>query len=226
MNLKVDLNLDWGELEEADSSVLDYVSSVSVCCGAHAGSLSLSVRSIREARARGAAVGLHPGYPDRSSFGRRQPVESSFAWESICSQVCRLFDLAQPDYLKLHGAAYHDTAQDQKFFDQMVKLLMQTRLPLLGLKGTNHEAAAAAARVPFFTEGFADRRMDSQGKLVPRSAANALVTDPDEAASQAVLLAASVDSICLHSDGANALHQAAAIRARLETKGIRIEAFG
>ena len=54
--------------------------------------------------------------------------------------------------------------------------------------------------------------MRPDGSLVPRSEPDALITDPDEAAAQALALAPSVDTICIHSDTPNAPAIARAVR--------------
>jgi UPF0271 protein len=75
--------------------------------------------------------------------------------------------------------------------------------------------AAAAHRVRHASEGFADRRLRPDGGLVPRSEPNALLTDPAEAAAQARLLAARVDTICCHADTPGALAIAGAVHQAL-----------
>ena len=66
-------------------------------------------------------------------------------------------------------------------------------------------------------EGFADRGMRADGSLVPRGEPGALIDDPARAAEQARALVASgtVDTICVHGDGKNALAVARAVRAAM-----------
>jgi UPF0271 protein len=51
-------------------------------------------------------------------------------------------------------------------------------------------------------EGFADRRYEPDGSLRSRKFPDALITDPEEAAAQALRLARSggVETICVHGD--------------------------
>src|SRR5204862_3459175 len=62
----IDLNADLGEGCPNDRVLLEIVTSASVCCGAHAGCPEVIHQTLCDARARGAVIGAHPGYPDRA----------------------------------------------------------------------------------------------------------------------------------------------------------------
>ena len=68
-----------------------------------------------------------------------------------------------------------------------------------------------------------DRGYREDGTLVPRTEAGALITDPAAAAEQAVRLAPSVDSLCVHSDSPSAVALARAARTALEAAGYEID---
>jgi UPF0271 protein len=63
-------------------------------------------------------------------------------------------------------------------------------------------------------EGFADRRYEADGTLRSRKFPDALITDPEEAAAQAVRLAraGAVETICVHGDTPDAANILAACR--------------
>jgi UPF0271 protein len=96
--------------------------------------------------------------------------------------------------------------------------------------------AGREAGLPVAEEAFADRRYRSDGTLVPRGRPGALITDPDEAAEQAVQLARDgvvvaddstrvsvrADTICLHGDTPGAAEIARRIHERFRSAGIRI----
>ena len=68
----MDLNCDLGESFGAwtmgdDVAVLPHVTSVNVACGFHAGDPGVMRRTIAAALRAGAAIGAHPGLPDRKS---------------------------------------------------------------------------------------------------------------------------------------------------------------
>ena len=105
--------------------------------------------------------------------------------------------------------------------------LADGRLPLMALPGSRLEAACAAAGVPFVPEGFADRRYQSDGSLVPRSQPNAFVEDPEEAVRQAewLIRERGVKTLCVHGDNPQAVAFVRELRAALTRKGISIRAF-
>ena len=72
----IDLNCDLGEdaAEQGtrrEMAVLEFVSSINVACGLHAGDAHAMRRIMQAASARGIAVGAHPSLDDRSHFGCR-----------------------------------------------------------------------------------------------------------------------------------------------------------
>ena len=75
--IEVDLNSDLGESFGAwtmgdDAAMLDVVTSANVACGFHAGDPDTMLKTVENAKARGVAIGAHPGFHDLQGFGRRQ----------------------------------------------------------------------------------------------------------------------------------------------------------
>jgi UPF0271 protein len=83
------------------------------------------------------------------------------------------------------------------------------------------ELGAGELRHPI-AEGFIDRAYGADGTLVSRGHPGALITDRQEAAGQAVALAGSVDSLCVHSDSPSALELVKAARGALEAAGYEV----
>src|SRR6201988_4158624 len=89
----IDLNCDMGELPEAiadgtQESLMPSLTSVNIACGGHAGDEETMKATIEQALRWKLAVGAHPGYPDRSNFGRLEldlPAEtiSDFVFEQV-----------------------------------------------------------------------------------------------------------------------------------------------
>jgi UPF0271 protein len=73
-------------------------------------------------------------------------------------------------------------------------------------------------------EGFVDRGYRDDGTLVPRGEAGALL-DHDAAVAQALRLATSVDSLCVHGDSAGAVELARAVRSALQEAGVALAPF-
>ena len=69
-------------------------------------------------------------------------------------------------------------------------------------------------------EAFADRRYEPDGSLRPRQFADALITDPAEAAAQAVRLAREgrAETICVHGDTPGAVDILKAVRDALQSQ--------
>ncbi len=112
MSRRIDLNVDVGEGFAFDRDLLDLATSANVCAGGHAGSEALTMDTVELCRSRNVRVGVHPGYPDRATMGRRSMrVEEHHEFlGSVFHQVKRFVGLARPSYLKPHGAFYNDTA--------------------------------------------------------------------------------------------------------------------
>ena len=71
------MNCDFGESYGAysfgqDENCSPYVSSVNIACGFHAGDPHTMREAVERAVRAGAAIGAHPGLPDRMGFGRRE----------------------------------------------------------------------------------------------------------------------------------------------------------
>ncbi|RYZ31996.1 MAG: LamB/YcsF family protein, partial [Propionibacteriaceae bacterium] len=122
-----------------------------------------------------------------------------------------------------HGALYNRVVDDR---DQAAAVLAGAGdLPVLGLPGGVFLALAEAEGRAVFTEGFPDRGYTRDGRLVPRDQPGALVADGADIARNAVRLADTVRSVCVHGDSPAAVAHAAGVRTALEAAGWRLEAF-
>src|ERR1017187_10200259 len=68
----IDINCDMGELEDAahEAALMEHITSANIACGGHAGDEASMERTVRLALERHVRIGAHPGYPDRTNFGR------------------------------------------------------------------------------------------------------------------------------------------------------------
>lgn len=232
----IELNADIGEGCD-DGALMPYLSRVSIACGGHTGDAASMTAALRLAAEHGAKIGAHPSYPDRNGFGRRvlaASVEDIAAWvaqqtEALAARAAQLgLRLA---HVKPHGALYNVAAQDRSVAQAIVQAVaaFDPGLALVGLAGSQLVAAGRAAGLIVLNEAFADRRYQSNGRLVSRETEGALVTDPDAAAQQARALALGMpvtaldgtslriraETLCLHSDTPHALNIARAVHAAL-----------
>jgi UPF0271 protein len=241
--VSVDLNADVGEGMD-DAELLPYVTSANVACGMHAGDPVTMDQTVELALSRGVRVGAHPGYPDRENFGRVAIEMAADEIENlVVYQVSALEGFVRSrgsrlTHVKPHGALYHSGAE----FPDVARAIAEgvrrvgTELLLVGASGSMLVGAGREAGLPVAEEAFADRRYRSDGTLVPRGRPGALITDPDEAAEQAVQLARDgvvvaddstrvsvrADTICLHGDTPGAAEIARRIHERFRSAGIRI----
>jgi UPF0271 protein len=217
----VDLNADLGEEVTDDDALLAVVTSANVACGYHAGSPAIMRAVCATAAARGVSVGAQVSYADRENFGRVElDVEPDLLREQVADQVGLLSTIASAEgvevrYLKPHGALYHRTRDDAA--QAAAVLAGSGRLPVLGMPGALLDLAADAGRETIL-EGFPDRAYDGD-RLRPRDRPGAVLTDEAAIVAQALGLAGSVRSLCLHGDTPGAVAHARAVRAALEGAG-------
>lgn len=242
----IDLNCDLGEDPGAvsrDEALMEVVTSVNIACGGHAGDDASMKRFVRAAQTRGVAVGAHPSYPDRAGFGRvplrMKPEEiEAMAFEQVRAlvRVAVAFG-GRVVHAKPHGALYHAAAEHVEVARAVARGTERAagRVALVGLAGSPGLEAWRAAGYPVAAEAFADRRYEGLG-LRPRGSPGALIDDPAAAAAQALSIARGEASLgapapikartlCIHSDTANALEIARAVRAALEAGGFVLAPF-
>ena len=219
----MDLNADLGEEITDDAGLLAVVTSANVACGYHAGNAAIMREVCAEAVRRGVSLGAQVSYADRAGFGRTElDVPSALLTEQVADQVGLLTEIARAEgtdvrYLKPHGALYHRVARDP---EQAAAVLAGSgSLPVLGLPGAVILDLAVQAGRDTWREGFPDRGYTSSGGLVPRGEPGALVADQTQIAANAVRLAETVDSVCVHGDSPGAVDAAMAVRAALERAG-------
>ncbi|MFJ9102551.1 LamB/YcsF family protein [Streptomyces sp. NPDC102405] len=248
----IDLNADLGEgfghwrLTD-DEQLLSVVTSANVACGFHAGDAATMRRVCELAAARGVRIGAQVSYRDLAGFGRRaMDVPSAELTAEVAYQIGALEVFARAagtrvSYVKPHGALYNRVVHDEEQAAAVVDgvLLADATLAVLGLPGSRFLEAAGKAGLAGVTEAFADRAYTEEGTLVPRAQEGAVVTDPEAVVARSLGLArdrvvttrsgarieVEARSLCLHGDTPGAVELARRVRERLETSGVRVEAF-
>ncbi|HEY7113208.1 MAG TPA: 5-oxoprolinase subunit PxpA [Thermoanaerobaculia bacterium] len=239
----IDLNADVGE-GMRDEELLPFLTSANVACGFHAGDPGTMDRTVAAALARGVRVGAHPGFADRENFGRAAVEMPAEAIENlVLYQTGALDGFVRArggtlSHVKPHGGLYHMAG---KFPDVARAIAEGVRrfhpaLILVGAVGSMLLEAGREVGLSVAGEAFADRRYLPDGTLVPRSRPDALLTDPEEAAAQAVSLACEgfavaadgtrlalqPDTLCMHGDTPGAPAIARRVVERLKGCGVRI----
>ena len=227
---RIDLNADVGEglPAELDRALMEVVTSASIACGGHAGDIRTMRLTLRAAQELGVRAGAHPSYPDKPNFGRVSiTIGAEALLDAIGEQVSALQEAAlqigmSVAYLKPHGALYNDAAADEEVAATVATAASLLGLPMMFLGSAPTLAKLPGDAPPVIREGFVDRGYRPDGSLIPRGEPGALISAPEDAAGQAVRLAASVDTLCIHSDSPSALALARAARAALEEAGMQI----
>jgi len=250
--LTIDLNADLGESEEAlansaDFELMRYITSANIACGGHAGDEHTMHETVATAKQLNVAVGAHPGYPDRASFGRLESHLSPAEIEaSVREQIALLVKIAallgmNVGHVKPHGALYH-AAHNNRETAQAIGRAAQSVNPKLIMVGQAGSPALEVWRVMGLrcaTEAFADRAYEPDGTLRKRGLPGALLSDPFRAAQQAVDIAArhsvtagdgsqlsvEANTICIHSDTPGSVAIARKVNQQLKAAGVSIRAL-
>jgi UPF0271 protein len=208
----LDLNCDMGELEDAplEAALMRYVTSANIACGGHAGDEASMERTARLALARGVRIGAHPGYPDRANFGRMAiPMPAAEIERTVRQQIERLDAVVRSlggriVHVKPHGALYNVAVRNTEVARAIAAgvAAWDPRATLFGLAGSPMLEVWRQMGFEVAAEAFADRRYEQDGTLRPRRFADALITDPREAAGQALRFAreGKAQTICVHGD--------------------------
>lgn len=193
MKYRIDINADLGEGKPYDEELMQYISSCSIACGGHFGNETSMTTAVRLAKQYNVKVGAHPSFPDKDNFGRKQlTITKEELTESVFFQLLQFYAICENEeisihHIKLHGALYNYAAMDAPTADAVVEAITQTKLrPKLYVPYNSvlHRKAENLMEVEF--EAFIDRRYDNDGKLVTRSEADAIISDPAQAWQQLV----------------------------------------
>jgi 5-oxoprolinase (ATP-hydrolysing) subunit A len=215
--IKMDLNCDMGELDDAElddaaheAALLAYITSANIACGGHAGDARTMERTARLALERGVRIGAHPGYPDRENFGRLEIAMTPEAIaDTVYAQIARLDDVVRRlggaiVHVKPHGALYNVAVRHADVARAIAQgaARWNPQTTLFGLAGSPMLDVWRAMGMAVAGEAFADRRYEPDGTLRSRQFPDALITDPREAAAQALRFARQglAETICVHGD--------------------------
>jgi UPF0271 protein len=237
----IDLNADLGEGGACDAAMIALVSSANIACGGHAGNESTMREAVAACIAAGVAIGAHPGYEDPEHFGRRElAVSDSEAAEMVKRQINRLAEVAGDGirHVKLHGALYHQADCDPSLAAAVTAAVARLLPGCVFFTPPGGELAKAGkdAGLRVVVEGFADRRYAPDGKLVPRSEPDSVISDIDDAVAQVIEIVGMqrvrtadgsfhplpAGTICVHGDSPRALEILKAVRQSLLGAGFAV----
>ena len=251
--MQVDINCDMGEgfgpwPMGDDAAMLDIVTSANIACGFHAGDPSIMFKTAEMARAKGVAIGAHPGFNDLWGFGRRvirgdgaDEIERMVAYQIGALQALAALAGHEVTYVKVHGALNNMANEDDDLALAIARAvkgvdagLVNVCMPGLAMERASQKVGVAVAR-----EFFADRTYDDSGNLTSRRKPGSVLHDADEAAQRVLQtlhdralttvsgkrIAVEIDTICVHGDEPSAVAMARTIRGKLEAAGITVAPF-
>ncbi len=248
----IDLNSDLGESFGTykignDAEILSIVTSANIACGFHAGDPIVMQKTVKDALARGCAIGAHPGTPDLVGFGRRKlEISPDEAYTMIIYQVGALSAFikaakGEMQHVKPHGALYNMAAKDASLAEAIAAAVydIDPKLILYGLAGSELIKAGEAKGLKTASEVFADRSYQKDGSLTPRKLPGAVITDEEKSLQQVLgmvkegmvktldgkIIPVKADTICVHGDGIKALAFSRKIKTALEESGIFVSSF-
>ncbi len=119
----IDFNCDLAQSfgiykNSSETRLLDYVSSVNISCGFHAGDPLTIKEALLEAKEKNVVVGAHIGFDDIQGFGYRQMELDSDELEALVMyQVGAIMTFAKAYHMEIehvrpHGAMYRQALED------------------------------------------------------------------------------------------------------------------
>ncbi len=227
----IDLNCDFGEsfgiYKLGNDEILDYIDSINIACGFHAGDPLIMDETVRKAIEKDIKIGAHPGYPDLKGFGRRN---MNMSYEEIRAMVIYQISALKGfvegyDYklhhVKPHGALYNMAAKDYKIAKAIAEAVyhVDKNLILVGLYHSEIIRAGKDLGLNVYNEVFADRRYTPDLNLVPRTEKHAVIETVKESIDQILNIIekseiididgkkhkVNADTVCIHGDNIKGL---------------------
>jgi UPF0271 protein len=248
---RFDFNCDMGESfgpwkMGLDAEVIKSITSANIACGFHAGDPATMRKTVALAESRGVGIGAHPGFQDLQGFGRRnlaatpEEVRDDLVYQIGALQAFTRAKKLQ--HVKPHGALYNMAVPGGDLARAVGEAVLQVNpdMLLVVLAGSQWADEAEAMGLRVAREAFADRALNADGTLVPRSKPGAVIHDTRQVIERSVRLVTEgtvvamtgevvpvqADTLCLHGDTPDAVQLAAALRAALEQAGITLVPMG
>ena len=175
----IDFNCDLAQCfgiykNSSEYDLLDYVSSVNISCGFHAGDPMAIKEALLVAKEKNVVVGAHIGYDDIQGFGYRQMDMDADELEALVMyQVGALMTFAKAynmeiEHVRPHGAMYRKAMEDFETSRTIAKAIKKCSkwLVYYGATGENLANVAAEENIQVAHEIHLEKMYDENGYIV------------------------------------------------------------
>ena len=248
MASEIDFNCDMGESFGMykmgfDEEVIKHISSANIACGFHAGDPMWMRKTVDLAEQHGVGVGAHPSYPDLNGFGRRnmnatpEEVRNDVVYQAGALKAFTSNRNLQ--HVKPHGAMYNQAVDDADLGKSICEAVLEvdSNIILLALAGSTWIDVAKGMGMRVAREVFADRAVNSDGTLVPRSKEGSVIHDTNEVVERSLrmvtegkilsvegdIVEVEAGSICLHGDTPGAVDMAKTLKREFLAAGVEVK---
>lgn len=243
---RLDINADLGEsfgnwTFGDDAALLEEVSSANVGCGFHGGDPLTMLKTVALAHERGVAVGAHPGLPDLMGFGRRvldvtpDDLAAYFVYQVGALRGAAEVHGITMHHVKPHGVLPRMLRDSEELARAVAEALASLHVELVYLPAPVERSAfgraAAESGIRVVGEIYPDLSYASDGSLiVQRTKSETDLSVVEEQVGlfleESCVLAddgsrveLEAESVCVHSDGPNAVDVAKTVRRVIEESG-------
>jgi UPF0271 protein len=174
----IDFNCDLAQSfgiykNSSESRLLDYVSSVNIACGFHAGDPLTIKESLLKAKECNIVVGAHVGFDDVQGFGYRQMELDKDELEALVMyQVGAIMTFAKSynmeiEHVRLHGAMYRQASEDIEFSRVVAKAIKKCSkwLVYYGATGDDLAQIGEEENIQVAHEVHLEKIYDENGKI-------------------------------------------------------------
>lgn len=174
----IDFNCDLAQSfgiykNSSESRLLDYVSSVNIACGFHAGDPLTIKEALLQAKEKNIVVGAHIGFDDIQGFGYRQMDLDSDELEALVMyQVGAIMTFAKAysmeiEHVRPHGAMYRQASADLEFSRTIAKAIKKCSkwLVYYGATGENLATVAEEENIQVAHEVHLEKIYDTEGNI-------------------------------------------------------------
>lgn len=174
----IDFNCDLAQSfgiykNSSELRLLDYVSSVNISCGFHAGDPLTIKEALLHAKERNVVVGAHIGFDDIQGFGYRQMELDSDELEALVMyQVGAIMTFAKAysmeiEHVRPHGAMYRQAAENLEFSRTIARAIKKCSkwLVYYGATGENLAQICEEENIQVAHEVHLEKIYDEKGNI-------------------------------------------------------------